>query len=122
MRMFNDQFLVGVTGIFLNEDDEVLLFKHTYRNGHRWSLPGGYIKAREHPREGLEREVKEESGMIVSADERLKLRTDRETARFDITYVGKYMGENLLLQKRFLRESFFLLKNFQIFQKINFYL
>jgi len=92
MRRFNDQFLIGVTGIFLNDKDEVMLFKHTYRDKEQWSLPGGYLKAKEHPKEGLEREILEESGLVVSADYNLKLRTDRKTARFDITYVGKFIG------------------------------
>ncbi len=54
MRVFQDQFLVGVTGIIFNENQEVLLFKHTYRQT-AWSLPGGYIKSKEHPFEALER-------------------------------------------------------------------
>ena len=80
MRFFQDQFLVGVTGIIFNDHNEILLFKHTYRT-HAWSLPGGYMKSGEHPRETLEREIKEESGLIVSVDESLKTRTDRDNAR-----------------------------------------
>jgi len=91
MRIFQDQFLIGVTGLIFNEKNEVLLFKHTYRQT-KWSLPGGYIKSKEHPLEGLEREIKEESGLIVSAEEQLQIRTDRETSRLDITIVGKYIG------------------------------
>lgn len=91
MRFFQDQFLVGVTGIILNEKKEILLFKHTYR-AHAWSLPGGYLKAGEHPREALEREIKEESGLVVSVDEALKTRTDRETARLDLCYTGAFIG------------------------------
>lgn len=91
MRFFQDQFLVGVTGIIFNDKREVLLFKHTYR-AHAWSLPGGYMKAGEHPSEGLEREIKEESGLIVSADTRLKTRTDRDSARLDICYIGAFIG------------------------------
>src|SRR4030043_20801 len=92
MRRFNDQFLIGVTGIIFDKDKKILVFKHTYRNIYKWSLPGGYLKAGEHPKEGLEREIKEESGLVISADERLKLRTDRTSARIDITYVGSYIG------------------------------
>ena len=92
MRRVNDQFLIGVTGVIFDDQDRVLLFRHTYRNLHSWSLPGGYIKAKEHPKEALEREIEEESGLVVSADQRLKLRTDRESARIDITYAGKYIG------------------------------
>lgn len=91
MRLIEDKFLVGVTGVILNEQKEILLFKHTYRS-HAWSLPGGYLKKGEHPREGLEREIKEESGLVVSVDENLKIRTDRDTARLDICYTGVLIG------------------------------
>lgn len=91
MRFFQDQFLIGVTGIIFNQKNEVLLFKHTYR-AHSWSLPGGYIKAGEHPREALEREIKEESNFIVSVDESMRTRTDRDGSRLDICFMGTYIG------------------------------
>lgn len=91
MRFLQDQFLVGVTGIIFNEKNEVLLFKHVYRS-HAWSLPGGYLKSGEHPREALEREIKEESGLVVSVDNSLKTRTDRESARLDMCYTGILIG------------------------------
>jgi len=92
MRQVEDQFLVGVMGIFLDDKKRILLFKHTYRDKNHWSLPGGYLKGKEHPKEGLEREIKEESGLTVSADERLKIRTDRDSARLEIVYKGAYIG------------------------------
>ncbi len=91
MRFFEDKFLVGVTGIIFNENREILLFKHTYR-AHAWALPGGYLKSGEHPREALEREIKEESGLVVSVDEPLKTRTDRDSARLDMCYTGVFIG------------------------------
>jgi ADP-ribose pyrophosphatase YjhB (NUDIX family) len=91
MRFFQDRFLVGVTGIIFNDRQEILLFKHTYRS-HSWSLPGGYLKSGEHPREALEREIKEESGLVVSVDDSLKTRTDRDTARLDLCYTGILIG------------------------------
>lgn len=91
MRLFQDQFLVGVTGIILNDKNQILLFKHSYRS-HAWSLPGGYLKGGEHPREALEREIKEESGLIVSVDDSLKTRTDRDTALLDMCYTGILIG------------------------------
>jgi ADP-ribose pyrophosphatase YjhB (NUDIX family) len=92
VRLFNDRFLVGVTGIILNKENEILLVRHTYRNGDDWSLPGGYLKSREHPKEALEREVLEETGFTVSVDEEMKTRTDRESARLDLTCVGSFIG------------------------------
>jgi len=91
VRLFTDQFLIGTTGIFFNDKNEILLVKHTYRSQDRWSLPGGYIRSKEHPKEALEREVYEETGLVVSADEKLKIRTDRDFARLDIMYIGKYL-------------------------------
>ena len=91
MRFFQDRFLVGVTGIIFNDKKEILLFKHTYRS-HAWALPGGYLKSGEHPREALEREIKEESGFVISVDDPLKTRTDRDSARLDICYTGILIG------------------------------
>lgn len=91
MRFVQNQFLVGVTGIIFNDKSEVLLFKHTYRQ-HQWSLPGGYLKTGEHPAEALEREIKEESNLVVSVDEELKTRTDRTSARLDMCYLGVFIG------------------------------
>ena len=91
MSLTQDRFLVGTTGIVFNEKNEVLLFKHSYRS-HAWSLPGGYLKAYEHPSEGLEREILEESGLVVSMDSYTKIRTDRKNARLEICYTGVLIG------------------------------
>lgn len=107
MRILQDEFLIGVTGIIFDDKNDVLLVNHSYRDGSRWSLPGGYIKTGEHPKEGLEREIKEETGLIVSADERMKIRTDRETARLDITYMGILMGGQLKLSSEVKEVGFF---------------
>lgn len=116
MRFFQDQFLVGVTGIILNDKNEILLFKHTYRT-HSWSLPGGYLKSGEHPKEGLEREIKEESGLVVSADKQLKTRTDRETARLDICYTGVLIGGEFQPTHEVSEYGFFSLENLPLLRK-----
>lgn len=120
MRFFQNQFLIGVTGVIFNEKNEVLLFKHTYR-AHSWSLPGGYMKAGEHPAEALEREIKEESSFVVSADQLLKTRTDREGSRLDMCYIGVYIGGEFTPTKEVSEYGFFskdtmpLLRSNQVF-------
>ncbi len=121
MRFVQDQFLIGVTGIFFNDKKEILVFKHSYRQT-SWSLPGGYLKAKEHPKEGLEREVKEESGLIVSADEKLKTRTDRETARLDICYVGKFIGGDFVPSSEVTEYGLFTFENLPLISKNQLYL
>lgn len=110
MRIFQDQFLIGVTGIIFNEKNEVLLVKHTYRQT-PWSLPGGYIKGKEHPTEGLEREIEEETGFIVSADYQLNVKTDRKTARLDMCFVGKHLGGEFRPTKEVSEASYFSFEN-----------
>jgi len=122
MRRINDQFLVGVTGVIFNNKNEILLFRHTYRDRNHWSLPGGYVQAKEHPKEALEREIEEESGLVVSTDTRLRLRTDRSSPRIDITYVGLYMGGEFKSSKEVSDAKFFLMMIYLVFQKINYIL
>ena len=121
MRIFQDQFLIGVTGIILNGKNEVLLFKHTYRQA-QWGLPGGYIKAKEHPQEALEREIEEESGFIVSVDEELKIRTDRESARVDICFVGKFMGGEFKKSSEVSEARFFSFNDLPLLSKTQLFL
>lgn len=120
MRFFQDQFLVGVTGIIFNSKHEMLLVKHTYRGA--WSLPGGYIKATEHPKEGLEREIEEETGFMVSIDEEMKIRTDRETARLDICFVGVYIAGEFKKSDEVFEASFFAFENLPLLPKTQLFL
>jgi ADP-ribose pyrophosphatase YjhB (NUDIX family) len=116
MRFSQSQFLVGVTGIIFNDKNEVLLFKHRYR-AHSWSLPGGYLTSGEHPKEALEREVKEESGLIVSVDESLKTRTDRESARLDMCYIGVLIGGDFQATSEVSQYGFFSQENMPLLRK-----
>lgn len=116
MRLLQDQFLIGVTGVVFNKKKEVLLFKHTYRS-HSWSLPGGYLKSGEHPREALEREIKEESGLVVSIDESLKTRTDRKTARLDLCYTGILIGGDFTPSQEVCEYGFFAQDKLPLLQK-----
>lgn len=120
MRFFQNQFLVGVTGIIFNDKNEILLFKHTYRQ-HSWSLPGGYMKSGEHPAEALEREIKEESGLVVSVDKSFKTRTDRTSSRLDLCYTGILIGGEFIKSEEVSEYGFFsqdkmpLLRSNQVF-------
>lgn len=116
MRIFQDQFLVAVTGVIFNEKNEVLLFKHTYRSN-AWGLPAGYMKAGEHPQEALEREIEEESGFIISIEERLKIRTDRETARLEICYLGFFVGGEFQSSPEVSEFGFFSIENLPLISK-----
>jgi 8-oxo-dGTP diphosphatase len=46
MRVFQDEFLIGLTGVILNDKNEILVVKHTYRDGDSWSLQVGISKVK----------------------------------------------------------------------------
>lgn len=109
LRFFNDEFLIGVTGVIFNEKNEVLLFKHTYRDV-EWSLPGGFLKRGEHPKRGLEREIREESGFKVKVLKIIQATEDKNTARLDLSYYGKFLDGAFKASDEVIEFSFFPVK------------
>jgi ADP-ribose pyrophosphatase YjhB (NUDIX family) len=60
---------LGVRGIVLNAQNQVLLLRHTYLEG--WYFPGGGMQAGESLSEGLTRELAEEAHISIDAPPRL---------------------------------------------------
>jgi 8-oxo-dGTP diphosphatase len=87
----NQKFLIGVDGIIINDRNECLLFKHTYRKQYPWGLPSGYLKKGEDPDRALEREIYEESGYKVHITELLEVYRSKKMPRIGIIYKGKLL-------------------------------
>jgi 8-oxo-dGTP diphosphatase len=61
-------------GVVVFRDRQLLLVRRTMEPGRgRWSLPGGYVDAGEHPREAAARETAEEAGVEVAVGEVLEV-------------------------------------------------
>ncbi len=60
---------LGVRGLVLNADGQVLLVEHTYIPG--WFLPGGGVEPDETAGEALAREMEEEAGLRLTMPPRL---------------------------------------------------
>jgi 8-oxo-dGTP pyrophosphatase MutT (NUDIX family) len=67
-RLFRGVTL-GVRGLVLNDDGEVLLVEHTYMRG--WYLPGGGVERGETTERAVIRELQEEAGVKVIGRPRL---------------------------------------------------
>ena len=93
VRLFFPKFLIGVDALILNEQDECLLFKHSYRKKTPWGFPGGYLKKGESPEDAIKREVYEESGYRVEIVDILHVDSSKVMQRIDLVYVGRFEGE-----------------------------
>jgi ADP-ribose pyrophosphatase YjhB (NUDIX family) len=62
MNLFN----IGIFAIIFDKKDRVLLCHR--RDYDLWNLPGGGLEKGESPRQGVIREVKEETGLIVETE------------------------------------------------------
>jgi ADP-ribose pyrophosphatase YjhB (NUDIX family) len=84
------KFLVGVLAVIFDEQGRVLLLKHTYRPECPWGLPGGWLKAGEGAAAGIERELLEETGLVIRAMQPLMVGGDGQRARLDLVFSCEY--------------------------------
>lgn len=57
---------LGVRGIVVREDGQVILVRHTYVGG--WHLPGGGVEKGESARDALAHELRDEAGVVLAGD------------------------------------------------------
>ncbi|GCE49509.1 ADP-ribose pyrophosphatase YjhB (NUDIX family) [Thermosporothrix hazakensis] len=99
-------FLIGVSGVILNEQEQVLLLRHRFWKPGSWGLPGGYMEAGEALDEALIRELKEETGYTIAVERLLRMVSGYKL-RVEVTFLARLVGGELHLDSREVLEARF---------------
>ena len=59
-------FMIGITGVVLDDHDRVLLLRHRFWKDNPWGTPSGYLERGETIEAGFAREVAEETGLEIT--------------------------------------------------------
>ncbi len=110
----NDKFLVGVAAIIQNERGEVLMCHHTYRGKYPWDVPGGWLKKNEDPGRAIEREIREETGLVVRADRPVWTKREKGSPALHMLYKARLVGGEFRPSAEVDEVRFFALDNLPI--------
>jgi len=79
------RFLVGVTGLGVDENGRVLLARHRF-GAPQWRFLGGFLHPRERVEDALAREIREETGLVIEVGPVLEVVTGYRWERVEIVF------------------------------------
>lgn len=85
------KFMIGVSGVVLNDHGQILLLRHRFWRVGTWGLPSGYANPQEHLEDTLCREVREETGYEVKVTRFLRM-VSGFRLRLEVSYLGTITG------------------------------
>jgi len=104
-RITQKKFTASVAGVISNEKGEVLVLDHVLRPGSGWGLPGGFMEHFEQPDEALKRELKEETGLIISDVTFYRIRTLKR--HIEVIFTAQASGDGEVLSREITQVRWF---------------
>jgi 8-oxo-dGTP diphosphatase len=99
-------FTVGVSAVLVNDQNEILLLRHRFRENQNWELPGGFVEREESLIEALQRELSEETGLAIEIVSLLSAGVSR-ARHLDVCYLARMAGGSLRIDDREILEAGF---------------
>ena len=96
MSAANDRFLVGVTGLGIDEKGQVLLARHRF-GAPQWRFLGGFLHPRERVEDALAREILEETGLVVEVGPILEVVTGYRWERVELVFAYRVTSGSVAL-------------------------
>ena len=90
-ELLRPRFRVAVSALVFDEQQRILLFKHTYRKL-EWGLPAGALEYGEQPVDGILREFFEETGMTIAVERLLLAESAPYIRHVSLVYLCKIMS------------------------------
>lgn len=96
MSAANDRFLVGVTGLGVDDKGQVLLARHRF-GAPQWRFLGGFLHPRERVEDALAREIREETGLVVEVGPVLEVVTGYRWQRVELVFAYRVTSGSVVL-------------------------
>jgi ADP-ribose pyrophosphatase YjhB (NUDIX family) len=101
------KFILGVSGVVVNDHGQILLLRHRFWRPGTWGLPSGYANRHEKLEDTLRREVREETGYEVQVTRFLRM-VSGFRLRLEVSFLGTITGGTCRLDpKEIIAAQFF---------------
>jgi 8-oxo-dGTP diphosphatase len=101
MTAAHDRFLVGVTGLGVDDAGKVLLARHRF-GAPQWRFLGGFLHPRERVEDALAREIREETGLVVEVGPVLEVVTGYRWERVEVVFAYRVSSGSAALTSEIL--------------------
>jgi ADP-ribose pyrophosphatase YjhB (NUDIX family) len=105
-RLVRSRFQAAVAALIFDDQNQVLLFKHTYRK-FEWGIPAGSLEHREQPIDAVKREFFEETGMQIHVEKLLTVVSAREDHHLTVVYLCKILDGEFKLSHEISEMKYF---------------
>ena len=99
---------IGVAMVVFDEQGRVLMLRHVFHPYTPWGLPGGWLGRNEDPRDGVLRELKEETGLEATLEEPVDVAYSNAPPHVGVIYRGRIRPGRVTLSPEILEAGWFM--------------